>query len=130
AARPALPALDPRLVPPDSLIVRQWDDLGPEAVRGLVELFRTTTPPRMATLDAAIAGGDAATVVDEAHALKGAAGVLGLAPLHRLYQEVEGDALAGDLDAVAQTMPALRRTYEETLAALAAFDAAPADGVS
>ncbi|SOD95160.1 PAS domain S-box protein [Caenispirillum bisanense] len=131
ADRPALPPLDPRLVPSDSLIVRQWDDLGPEAVRGLVELFRTTTPPRMETLDAAITGGDAATVVDEAHALKGAAGVLGLTPLHRLYQEVEGDALAGDLDAVAQTMPALRRTYDETLRALAAFDAAPAaDGVS
>lgn len=118
-----LPPVDPRLVPPDSLIVRQWDDLGPRAVRGLVDLFRTTTPPRMETLEAALRAGDANAVVEEAHALKGAAGVLGLTPLHRLYQEVEADAMAGDLDAVSHTMTALRDTHAATLAALAVFDA-------
>lgn len=122
ATRQVLPPLDPHLVPPDSLIVRQWDDLGPTAVRGLVDLFRSTTPPRLQALEAALDRGDAEGVVEEAHALKGAAGVLGLTPLHRLYQEVEGDALAGDLDAVGLTMPALRRTHDATLAALAAFE--------
>ncbi|GAA0602183.1 PAS domain S-box protein [Caenispirillum bisanense] len=114
---------DPALVPPESLIVRQWDDLGPEAVLGLIDLFRTTTPPRLDTLDAAMAAGDAATVVEEAHALKGAAGVLGLTPLHRLLQEVEADAQAGDLDAVRLTMAKVRRVHAATIDALAVYGA-------
>ena len=102
--------------------MRQWDELGAEAVLGLIDLFRTTTPPRLETLEAAMAAGDAAIVVDEAHALKGAAGVLGLMPLHRLLQDVEADAQAGDLDAVRLTMDTVRSVHAATLAALDVYD--------
>lgn len=34
---------DPSLVPPGSLLIRQWDELGPAAVTELIDLFRNTT---------------------------------------------------------------------------------------
>ncbi|WP_404383846.1 PAS domain S-box protein [Caenispirillum salinarum] len=113
------PAPDPTLVPPGSLVVRQWNELGPTAVRGLVELFRDTTPPRLDALEAALDAGDTDAAAEEAHALKGAAGVLGLTPVHALFSEMESDAQCGDADAVRQTLPRARDLHTRTMAALA-----------
>lgn len=112
---------DPSLVPPGSLVVRQWDELGPSAVTELVTLFRDTTPPRLEALEAALKADDAEAVAEEAHALKGAAGVLGLSPLHALLSEMEADARCGDVDAVREVLPRARTVLLRTLEALEHF---------
>lgn len=95
----------------------------------LIDLFRNTTPPRLDALQSALDAGDAAAAVEEAHALKGAAGVLGLTPLHQLFSEMEADAQCGDIDAVQQVLPRARDVHARTLAVLEAFTAeAPMDG--
>ncbi|EKV31817.1 hypothetical protein C882_3568 [Caenispirillum salinarum AK4] len=118
-----VPGPDPTLVPPGSLVVRQWNELGPTAVRGLVELFRDTTPPRLDALEAALDAGDTDAAAEEAHALKGAAGVLGLTPVHALFSEMEADAQCGDADAVRQTLPRVRDLHARTIAALSVVTA-------
>lgn len=109
------------LIPSGSLVVRQWHDMGPAAVIGLIDLFRETTPPRLDALEAALTAEDAHTAAEEAHALKGAAGVLGLTPLHALYSEMEMDAQCGDIAAVKDTLPRAREVHHQTIAALEEF---------
>ena len=52
---------------------------------------------------------DLATIARAAHRLKGASGMIGAAPLHRISEAIERDAKAGDLQGVRQMQEQLRR---------------------
>ena len=52
---------------------------------------------------------DLATIARAAHRLKGASGMIGAAPLHRISEAIERDAKAGDLQGVRKMQEQLRR---------------------
>lgn len=77
----------------------QSDSLGFGGLIRLVRLFARTSRRTLAALEAAAAAGDAAAVRDEAHRLRGAAGVLGLTRLSAALAAIEAEAAVGaDLD--------------------------------
>jgi HPt (histidine-containing phosphotransfer) domain-containing protein len=87
----------------DMLVELFGDDLGTlaEIEREFLETAR----------DAAreIAGtDDLATIARAAHRLKGASGMIGAAPLHRIAETIERGAKAGDLRGVRQIQEELR----------------------
>ena len=52
---------------------------------------------------------DLATIARAAHRLKGASGMIGAAPLHRISKAIERDAKAGGLQGVRKMQEQLRR---------------------
>lgn len=116
---PILPAFDPRQI--QSLL-----DLGaePGLVQELVDLLEADVPARLATLDQALAEGDAPRVLEEAHHLKGSLGNMGLQRFAELARRVEEGARMGRLPEAAPLVAAMPEAYREGLAALkAAFPA-------
>ena len=72
-------------------IEREFLDTAREAVREIAET------------------GDLGTIARAAHRLKGASGMIGAAPLHRIAEAIERDVKAGDLKRVRQMQEQLRR---------------------
>ncbi len=91
---------------------------GPELVQELIGLLKEDAPPRLASVQAALASGDAATVIQEAHQLKGALGNLGLQKFADLAAQIETHAREGRLDPARGLAGLLPAAYEEALVAL------------
>jgi len=64
----------------------------PELLRSLFSLFLADEPKRLAELSDAIARGDMKLACYHAHSLKGAAAVMGMAPLRDACRELESAA--------------------------------------
>ena len=86
------------------------EDLSPDDVRSVLEVFVTDVRRLVASLDAAAVAGDVAGFKRIAHGLAGAAGAVGAKPLEQACRAVMGRAdlsptvlasLAGRIDALA-----------------------------
>jgi PAS domain S-box-containing protein len=89
-------------------------DLLPE----LTELFARDTPAQLDTLERALAEGDAATLRQVAHTLKGTAGGLGATDAMTVCGRMEVLAVSGDLEAAASLLAEVRRQVERAGQAL------------
>ena len=110
---PDLPTLDPR--PLQELL-----DIGagPDLVQELVGRLKEDAPPRLVTLRAALEAADDATVIQEAHQLKGALGNMGLQRFADLAARIEAHVRDGRREPARALAEALPAAYEEALAAL------------
>jgi HPt (histidine-containing phosphotransfer) domain-containing protein len=98
------------------------DDGAVGLLREMYGLFQEDTPDRIKAIEMLLATGDLADLADLAHAIKGAAGTMGVARLRAVAAELEGGARKGDFPvAPALLVEQLKETYTEALAALDAF---------
>jgi len=126
---PALPEIEP---PAPVLIDRQALDTIRAMAEGepgdmlgeLIELFITEAERQLAMIGEAVERGDAGALAAVAHTLKGSAGALGAIEVADLAARLVAAGRAGDLDAARNSLPALRRAFSETRAALEAERAA------
>ena len=126
---PALPEIEP---PAPVLIDRQALDTIRAMAEGepgdmlgeLIELFITEAERQLATIGEAIERGDTGTLAAVAHTLKGSAGALGAVRIADLAARLVTAGRAADLAAARNSLPALRRAFSETRAALEAERAA------
>lgn len=70
-----------------------------EAVDSILDTFERQGPERLATLAAAVHGGDGADMARAAHVFRGAAATIGAGELAGVLEHVETAARAGDLEA-------------------------------
>lgn len=110
---PDLPILDPR--PLQDLL---GIGAGPDLVQELIGLLQEDAPPRLVILRAALAAADDATVIQEAHQLKGALGNLGLQRFADLAARIEAHVRDGHREPARELAEALPAAYEEALEAL------------
>ena len=87
-----------------------------KAINSILDTFLSQVPGRLATLEAAAAGGNADAITRAAHVLRGAAGTIGARELAGLLQHVETAAHDGD---VGQARGGLGRVLIEAAAVLA-----------
>lgn len=111
----------------DAQPLRDLLELGAEEglVQELIALYQEDVPPRMTSLSEAMAAGDLARMLTEAHQLKGALGNLGLMRFADMAARIEAEARAGGLVEGPVLVEALPAAYDEGLAAFReAFPAA------
>ena len=73
-------------------------DDGPEFVRQLIAVFLADLDDRVAAMRSGVGAGDANSIANAAHALKGSCGHFGAKRLLALCRELEADARAGSTD--------------------------------
>ena len=78
----------------------------------LLELFLDGTPALISEIREGLAQGDAKTVADRAHALKGSALGLGANTLGGLAAELEKAGKAGDLAAAGSLLEPVERAFD------------------
>ncbi len=86
----------------------------------MTALFLDSTPPRLAALREAAARGDARSLEQEAHALKGSAATLGARRLAGLGERLEALGRAGDAAGAATMLPHLDAEFARVRTALTA----------
>lgn len=96
---------------------------GFELLDRMMALFEEVGSGRTAAARDAVAAGDLETAGRAAHSVKSSAGNLGLLRLHRLAQELERRAAAGEKDAAAAGVAELEGIYRESLRSLRALRA-------
>jgi HPt (histidine-containing phosphotransfer) domain-containing protein len=99
-----------------SLLNATCDDR--ELAGQVVEVFLADIPKQMASLDAALADGDAGIAERVAHSIKGASATVGGERLRAVAFECETLGREGRLAEVLRRVPALRDAYAELEAAL------------
>jgi PAS domain S-box-containing protein len=92
----------------------QGADLRAEVLR----LFGEDTPARLASMREAVATGDAAALIREAHALKGEAGMVGARALQEAARNLERLGREGALEDAAPHLPCVVAAYEAAHGAL------------
>jgi signal transduction histidine kinase/CheY-like chemotaxis protein/HPt (histidine-containing phosphotransfer) domain-containing protein len=103
---------------------RDYDDEELTMTREVIGLFRTDAPLRLDAIDGAIAAQDAHALAQAAHALKGSAGNVGASAIEQAAAALEAQAAEQvPADAAAQ-LSRLRALWEQTEAAIAAWDQA------
>jgi HPt (histidine-containing phosphotransfer) domain-containing protein len=109
----ALPVLDPQQL-------RSLLDLGaePALIQELLDLFEADVPPRLASLEAALAAGDAAGIMAEAHHLSGSLGNMGLSRFADLARRLEEQGREGRVAEAAPLVTAMPQAYREARLAL------------
>ena len=109
----------------DMEVMDQLLDLDDGAVGLLQEmfgLFKEDTPERIEALGIALAEAKMMELADVAHAIKGAAGTMGIPNLRAVAAELEGGGRKGTFSAEpALLLEQLRTAYAEGIAALEAF---------
>lgn len=110
------PALDPAVLE----ALRQLTIEGePDALREVLELFRTEAAARLEAVSAAVAAADAAAVQRAAHAFKGAAGTIGAARLQAACRRLEELGRSGTLTGAAAALEDVRREHAQVADAIA-----------
>ncbi|HSH59402.1 MAG TPA: response regulator [Acidimicrobiales bacterium] len=110
-----VPVLDPdHLSSLRALAEYSGQDLLPE----LTELFARDTPSQLAALERALAEGDASTLGQVAHTLKGTAGGLGATDAMTVCGRMEALAANGELERAATLLAEVRRQVERAGRAL------------
>ncbi len=114
----AVPGDDDTPLDHDTL-ARLREALG-EAIGEAIEPFLEDTPATLARLERALADGDAESMRQHAHALRGAAGNLGATRLATLARRIEELGAADRFETATAELPALRQAFDVAAAALAA----------
>jgi HPt (histidine-containing phosphotransfer) domain-containing protein len=85
-----------------------------------MDMFIAEVPGQLATLEAAVAKGDAGAIRLTAHTLKGTAGNFGASRMQALASAIEEKGCNGSLDGVSATFVELRAECERVREALTA----------
>ena len=97
---------------------REFDDEALTMTREVIGLFQADTPKRLEAIALALAAQDPSALATAAHALKGAAGNVGAAAMHRAADALEARARSGIPADAAQQLESLRELWEGTRLAL------------
>jgi HPt (histidine-containing phosphotransfer) domain-containing protein len=104
---------DPQILDPGA--IESLRSLSPDAdgafLRELIEIYLQDTPARLAELEAALARGDAPTLMRAAHTIKGSSSNFGAARFAQLAHEIEMHAKAADCAAIPAILPAFKSEY-------------------
>ena len=98
--------------------IRECDPRGGALVRKVVGTFVREGRTRIAAIERAAGGGDAAALASAAHALKGAALNVGAAALAQLCAELEARGREDRMDGAAAGAALLQQRFSETARAL------------
>ena len=113
--------LDPAIM--DQLLSLDDGELG--LLKEMFGLFQEDTPGRIEAIESALASGDLVDMADVAHAIKGAAGTMGVPKLRILAAELEGGGRKGSFGVdPALLLEQLREAYSDAVTALQLFIAA------
>jgi len=108
--------------PIDPTVVAGLRELGGDDIlTELVEMFLDDTKPRLATLEKAVEAGDASTVEQVAHALKGSAGYMGARLMSELAAGLQDVGASGDLSEAAERLEKLEAEFARVQLALSAL---------
>ena len=102
-------------------LVRALEATGgnPERLKRIAKVFSADLPQRLAALQTALCGGDAATAEREAHSIKGAASMISAARLRATAHAVEKACHAADLQQAVELLATLEAEAGMVLEALA-----------
>ena len=92
----------------------------PDLVHEVIVLFLDSAAPRLAALHQAVARGDARTLEQEAHTLKGSAATLGARRLAAICEELQARGRAGDMPGASALLPQLDAEFARVRTALSA----------
>lgn len=84
---------------------------GGKLLNGMISLFITAAPERIATARAGVAGADAKAVEQALHALKSSSAQLGAMRMQRLSEQGELKARAGSLDTVGELVEQIAEEF-------------------
>jgi two-component system, sensor histidine kinase and response regulator len=84
----------------------------PDILKELMELFLTDVPPQLVALREAVEAGDAHSVEQVAHTLKGSCGNMGAVRMEAICAELEGIGRSGDLAATPVRISRLEEEFE------------------
>jgi HPt (histidine-containing phosphotransfer) domain-containing protein len=105
---------------PEALAMLRECDPDGTLLPELVELFRTETPRRIATLRAAHTAGNPVALTQEAHALKSGCAQLGARQMSDLCQRLEIQGRIGSMQAAGALLDELDREFTAVTEALLA----------
>lgn len=104
----------------DQLLNLDDGELG--LLKEMYGLFKDDTPDRIKAIEATLASGDLVDMADVAHAVKGAAGTMGVPGLRAAAAELEGAGRKGSFPVSPELLLArLKEAYAEGLEALDGF---------
>jgi len=110
----------PPILNPDA--IQALRDLSPdgstEFLQELVGIYLADTPRQIAQLEEALSRQDAAVAVRATHTIKGSSGNFGAEHFVVLVADMERQAKAGNLSAVAATLPEFKHQFEKVATAL------------
>jgi CheY-like chemotaxis protein len=92
----------------------------PDILADYVELFLADVPPRLASLWEAVERGDAQSVEQNAHTLKGSCGSVGARRMAELCEELRGAGASGHLAGISDLLGRLEAEFEHVRTALEA----------
>jgi len=107
--------------PIDPLALANLKEIGggdPAFVEELIVMFREDSPPRLVSIDAGLASGDATGIAKDAHSLKGSAANFGAGRFRELSQAIESAGKSGDLSTVPPLLEQLKLEYTRVQEAL------------
>jgi two-component system sensor histidine kinase/response regulator len=105
---------------------KDWiDDYGEDFLVELIDVYLDDTPARLAQLRQALDGGDAETMIREAHTLKSSSANVGAMTLSALAQQVELAGRNGRADSIAADVGRMSAIFAEVKATLEALRHAP-----
>jgi len=106
------PALDPR-------VFEEMRELMDDALGSFVATYLSNSPKLISQIEQAMAAGDAASIMHNAHQLKGGSGSIGALHLSELAQRMEQGARNGVLEGMPLLLADLKQEFERVDAALA-----------
>ncbi len=101
--------------------LRELDDGGDGLIREMFGLFLEDVPARLLSMQNHLAEGDATSLGQEAHALKGGSGSLGASRLRYLCADLEKAGREKRLDDAARILPQVLAAYDEAKEALEGY---------
>lgn len=102
----------------DEAVLAELEDLGEDLLAEIITIFFDAAPGQILAIDRAVERGEIATVVQVAHAVKGASVSVGASRVSGIAAELELMAQAGGLDGAPSLLARLRFSLQEASEAL------------
>lgn len=116
APGPEVPVID------ESRLISEFGE-DAEVLAELKDLFLQHVPPLYNSIRQAATGGDAATLAQDAHSLKGACSTFGAPRLAMVCLELEKLGKAGDTETAQEYLEMLEEEYERVFASIGSVEA-------
>jgi HPt (histidine-containing phosphotransfer) domain-containing protein len=98
----------------DEALIVELENLGGDVLTNLLPMYFDEAADQVSELSGAIVRGEAPTVAQAAHKLRGGSSAIGAAHVSQIASELEATATAGDLTAADQLLDQLRSGLDET----------------
>ncbi len=83
-----------------------------DLLQEILGVFLKDTPPRLDTIKASLASGDAGRIQVQSHAIKGAAGNVGASAVSAIAAEMEAQVMADELESLDESLMRLTEAFE------------------